>query len=155
MKVYLVRHGSYAPIGPKQIDSLTPTGVAEIEALGQCLAPLNLGLHSIGHSGRTRAMETADILSRHLKVSQTKTIQGIDPHSDPQIFANNLLYERDDLMIVSHLPFLSSLASELILEKPQPEIVNFNTGTCVCLEKVGNHHFVIQWVLNKSLYIAR
>ena len=54
------------------------------------------------------------------------------------------------LMIVGHLPHLSRLASLLVLDTADREIIKFTMGGVVCLD-YSNNVWSIQWALNSEL----
>uniref|UniRef100_A0A8I3WLU0 Serine/threonine-protein phosphatase PGAM5, mitochondrial n=1 Tax=Callithrix jacchus TaxID=9483 RepID=A0A8I3WLU0_CALJA len=65
--IFLIRHSQYHVDGSQEKDrTLTPLGREQAELTGLRLASLGLKFNKIVHSSMTRAVETTDIISRHL-----------------------------------------------------------------------------------------
>jgi phosphohistidine phosphatase len=89
---------------PESADSqrpLTDKGRADVEHVALYIAGLGLQVTRIFHSSRLRAKQTAEIFVQR---------------------------EEKSLMIVGHLPHLSRLASLLILDDTEKEVVRFSMG---------------------------
>jgi len=72
MKVYLVRHGQ--AVAP-QVDSSQPLsdeGRNEIQHIARTLKNMNVTVHSVYHSGKLRAEESAMILAEALGAGKVK-----------------------------------------------------------------------------------
>lgn len=148
MPLYLVRHGEAYSEAADPDRSLTEAGKATVDGMAQLTAAFNIPVSQILHSGKTRARQTADIFSKHLKPSAgVKEIKGIKPYDDVTIIASKL-DPALNTMIVGHLPFLERLVSYLVTGSPDKSIIKFQTGGIVCLdqiEKNGSWH--IKWAL--------
>lgn len=154
MKIYLLRHGEYA-ILPNQIDSLTEKGRMELSHLAKFLDHLNINVSTVFHSGRNRARQTAEIVAQAMHCQDIREYQGLNPLDDVSPLVVDLFnIGEENLLIVSHLPFLSRLVSRLVLNAESLDIVNFNPGTLVALEKLDHSRFVIEWVINPALVNA-
>ena len=148
MPLYLVRHGEAHSEAADPDRSLTETGKATAHVMAKMAAAFNIPVSQIFHSGKTRARQTADILSKYLKPSAGVTeIKAINPNDDVTRIAPKL----DPVlnaMIVGHLPFMERLVSYLITGSPDKSIVKFQTVGIVCLDRVekdGLWH--IKWAL--------
>ena len=67
MGLYLVQHGKSLP---KEIDpekGLSDEGIAEVRRIAQVAAGYCCQVAQIGHSGKKRARQTAEIFASHLK----------------------------------------------------------------------------------------
>ncbi|GAB1289982.1 Serine/threonine-protein phosphatase PGAM5, mitochondrial [Apodemus speciosus] len=65
--IFLIRHSQYHVDGSLEKDrTLTPLGREQAELTGLRLASLGLKFNKIVHSSMTRAVETTDIISKHL-----------------------------------------------------------------------------------------
>lgn len=67
--IFLIRHSQYHTEASLAKDrTLTPLGREQAELTGLRLASLGLKFNKIVHSSMTRAVETTDIISKHLPV---------------------------------------------------------------------------------------
>ncbi|NGX39376.1 MAG: hypothetical protein KR126chlam1_00703 [Chlamydiae bacterium] len=151
LKIYLVRHGeALSPdIDPEQ--GLSPAGVEGIEKLSKFLAGNSFPLSAILHSNKARAKQTADILRQHLEPHLTpEEHEYLKPNAPIDDALLRIEGSEEDLMIVSHLPFLNNLVGSLVGGDPDLLIVHFHAGTTVCLEQ-WDGKWAIDWVVTKSL----
>jgi phosphohistidine phosphatase len=148
MPLYLVRHGEAQPevIDPDR--SLTEAGKGTVEGMARLVAAFNIPVSEILHSGKTRARQTAEIFTHHLKptvgIKEAKRIKPnddvtkIEPELDPSL----------NLMLVGHLPYLERLVSYLVTGSPDRPIIKFQTAGIVCLDRIGTHGpWHIKWAL--------
>lgn len=87
------------------------------------------------HSGKTRAQQTAGVWAEMLRGVEVAQADALDPTADPTVWAGRLGRETDDLMLVGHLPHLRRLASLLLCGDAEGEVVAFENGGVVCLER--------------------
>lgn len=67
MKIYLVQHGEAKSEQEDPERGLTEKGIEDLKRAGQFLQKLDLKVNKIFHSGKKRALQTAEILSKYLK----------------------------------------------------------------------------------------
>lgn len=153
MKLYLARHGEYRIDDVIAGNPLSEQGKAAIAALAQFLQPLHMEVDAIWHSGKLRAKQTAELLSKAFICQQAIQEQpGLNPLDDVDEFAHHLhLWEENDLLLVGHMPFMSRLIAKLLVQAEDKELVRFQPGTLVCLEKNAGTDWVIHWVLGPFL----
>lgn len=100
------------------------------------------------HSGKLRARQTAEALAKRLKapggVSET---DGLNPLDDPAVWAERLATEREDLMLVGHLPHMSRLAALLLAGDADQPIVQFQMGGVVCLSRDDEGRWSVDWLV--------
>lgn len=149
MNIYLVQHGK--PV-PKDVDPerpLSEEGINDVEKLASFL--FNSGRHAkkILHSGKRRAMQTAEIMASKLDPENQPLVQkGIGPLDDVRPIAEEILRKRENIMIVGHLPNLAKLASFLITGNESPPVVTFQEGGIVCLHyDEEEQKWSIAWML--------
>ena len=152
MVVYLVQHGRSLP---KEVDpdrGLTDQGRAEVEHVASKARGIGLGIPLIIHSGKTRALKTAEIFAARLTPGSQPVMEpGLNPHDDVAAFAATLP-ARDNLMVVGHLPFMERLVSYIITGTPEKPVIRFRNGGIVCLEydRMENT-WAIRWVLTPEI----
>lgn len=147
MKLYLARHGDY--VLSQGLDVLSEKGSNDMMCLAALLKPMNLHVASILHSGKNRAQQTAELLTQgfYCKTSPESHL-GLKPDDDVLMVAEELTHWNEDVLIVGHLPFMGRFVSQLLIGNDKKEIINFQTGTLVCLSQLDKAHWVIDWVLN-------
>ncbi len=153
MKLYLVQHGEACA---KEVDPdrpLTEQGRLDIERLGAILKQAGIQADRVIHSGKLRAQQTAKRLS-HLIAPGVKleASEAINPNDDPKTF-DLLTDDRDeDILVVGHLPFMAKLVSHLVTGDEQRPITDYQPGTVVCLDRVDDRYWRIDWMLRPELF---
>ncbi len=133
IRVYLIQHGKSLP---KEIDPnrrLSEEGIKETHQIAEFLKRNKIRVSKIVHSGKRRAMMTAEILRRYLSVENIFEETGLAPLDDPKPWADKLNKIDEDIIIVGHLPHLSILTSLLL--NIDTEVVEFRYSGVLCLEK--------------------
>ncbi|MFQ6035621.1 MAG: phosphohistidine phosphatase SixA [Sedimentisphaerales bacterium] len=154
MKLYLVQHAKAAS---KEVDPqrpLTEEGLREIQKVAQFIKPSNLCVDYLWHSGKKRAVQTAEVLSAVIKVNKTLTgHDGLGPMDDVTALANELASATQDIMIVGHLPFLAKLASLLLTGSESTDTVAFKQGGIVCLSCCDENKWQIDWMVTPEILV--
>jgi phosphohistidine phosphatase len=153
MKLYLIQHGDAVP---KDIDPdrpLSDKGRQDVGNAALFLKTSQYPVKKILHSGKTRALQTAQIFSDILTPDHTvERIDGIAPNDPVENFAQRLPYFSDLTMVVGHLPFMGKLTSLLLTGNEDTEIVTFQPGSVVCLERNSNTHWSLNWMIRPELF---
>lgn len=146
MSLYLVRHGRYLSADQDPEKGLSEYGSEEIRQVATQIKKYNPHLSCITHSGKKRALQTAQIfasvLSPHIQIKESSDI---NPNDDVIKFNDKINNSKNE-MLVGHLPFLEKLVSYLITNSPENKVVDFSNGTTVCLDKEFEN-WVIKWVV--------
>ncbi|MFV8833898.1 SixA phosphatase family protein [Aquisalimonas sp. APHAB1-3] len=113
-RVLLMRHGIAEDAGPGQRDSeraLTDRGRRRVEAVGTDLAAVVGEVDRMFSSDYLRAIQTADILARHLQPGHREVATGLVPHGDPSSVYDWLAGLRDAPLtaLVGHEPQMNLL----------------------------------------------
>jgi phosphohistidine phosphatase len=61
--------------------------------------------------------------------------KGINPMDDPEKCAGIIKKERQDIMIVGHLPNLSKVVSLMVIGDTERQIAAFSFSCVICIEK--------------------
>lgn len=147
MKVYLIRHGEAVSSDVDPQRPLSDSGRAEVRKVASFIRPLKISIEQIWHSGKLRAAQTAEILAGAVKVEKGCVArEGLGPNSDPSTIADELEAYDTDLMIVGHLPFLGNLTSLLAAGRETADIVEFDAGAIVCLNRRDPGVWRIGWM---------
>jgi phosphohistidine phosphatase len=99
------------------------------------------------HSGKTRAQQTAGVWGEILGGVEVAQADAMYPAAGPTVWAGRLGREADDLMLVGHLPHLRRLASLLLCGDAGSEVVAFENGGVVCLERNPEGRWALRWAL--------
>jgi phosphohistidine phosphatase len=154
MKLYLVQHAKAAP---KQVDPqrpLTEEGSQDMQKVAAFVKPLNLSVDFLWHSGKKRAVQTAEALAEVIEVKQAEIArEGLAPNDDVSVLRNELASAGQDIMIVGHLPFLSKLASLLLTGSESADTVAFKQAGIVCLNRAETNQWQIDWMVTPELLV--
>ena len=148
MAIYFVQHGLALA---KEIDTdrpLSPDGRKEVERLSTHLKQVGVRVNKVCHSGKARAMETAQIFADQISDGKVYELSGMNPNDDVTEFAITL--KEDNTMYVGHLPQMGKLVSYLITGNEGSAVVKFVNSGVVCVEK-DNTGFYIEWYLKPSI----
>ncbi len=152
MKLYLVQHGEACT---KEVDPdrpLTKQGREDIERLAAFLKQVGIQVSRVIHSGKLRAMQTADGLAKIIAAGSELEVSGcINPNDEASVFSKQIDAWSDDVLVVGHLPFMANLVSYLAVEEQSKLAVAYRPGTIVCLERTNTAQWQINWMLRPSL----
>ncbi len=155
MHLYLVQHGAAKTETEDPQRGLTDEGRHSAERMAEFLAALGLALDRIEHSEKVRARQTAEILASHLRpVRGTRQIVGIAPNDDVEPMCARLAKESGNLMLVGHLPYLSRLVARLLGLLADWQVVRFEMGGTVRLDRQETELWVVRWMLTPELLPA-
>jgi phosphohistidine phosphatase len=153
MKLYLVRH---AQAKSKQEDperSLSEQGLAEIKKVAAFLYSQSaIQVTNIIHSGKKRARQTAEILAEYLNI--TKNINkdpSLEPLADPQEWSKHLVNEKENIILVGHLPHMNKLCALLLSGDEEKKIVDLPGAGIICLQRNDSNIWIIQWMLTPEI----
>jgi len=152
MKIYLVQHAKAAGSDVDPDRSLTEQGRRELQRVVDFVKPLALSVDYIWHSGKTRAAQTADVLSRVVRVRHTVAARrGLAPNDDVTHLAAELAVLKIDVMIVGHMPFVARLASLLLTGRDSAFPVAFKNAGIVCLSRFDPERWQIEWAVTPEI----
>ena len=152
MKLYLVQHAKAASEQQDPQRSLTAEGKEDMQKVAAFIKPLNLDLYAIWHSGKKRAVQTAEVLAGAVSVrGGIMQRDRLGPNDDVSALRDELAAMDEDVMIVGHLPFLSRLASLLLTGLESGDTVTFRNAGIVCLERGEDKLWHICWVVTPEI----
>jgi phosphohistidine phosphatase len=105
----------------------------------------------IVHSGKLRALQTAEIFAEAWGGISVSAMPDLSPNDDPGIWSAHLASMDKDVMLVGHLPYLQRLAGLLICGDVEREAVRFCNGGVLCLER-GQTGWSVLWQINPALF---
>lgn len=146
MAIYLVQHGLSLPKDEDPERSLSEQGIADVRLIGGVAGNYKVSVDTIFHSGKKRALQTAELFAELLKPANgCRERDGLAPMDDVVSFAGEL-WSDSDMMFVGHLPFMEKLVSVLVTGSPDFRPFKFQNGGIVCLDRDGDGWYV-KWAL--------
>jgi phosphohistidine phosphatase len=148
MELYLMQHGEAEPEEVDPARPLTPLGREEVARVARVARKMGVRVGLILHSGKLRALETAEILARELGPEiEVRQADGLAPKDDPRAVLPAIEASSQNLVLVGHLPHLSRLASLLLIGDPGREVVAFRMGALVALERDSAGAWKVRWIV--------
>lgn len=152
MRLYLVRHGEAKPKDADPERHLTSRGEADARRMAGFLKPLGLTVAEVWHSGKARARQTAEILTRALTViREMLQVDGLGPLDDVRPVVEAIGRIDEDMMIVGHMPFQARLAGALLAGDAEKEFVGFTTVATACLDRDDDGRWHLAWLISPEL----
>ena len=152
MRLYLVRHGEALS---KEVDperSLSNEGRQEAEKVAAFLERQAIEVEAVWESGKKRATQTAEIMAARVNSKGGVVCRsGMAPMDPVTPIIEELSSLEGDYMLVGHLPFMSILASRLILGREDPDVVRFAAAAVLCLEKSPNGDWTVAWMVTPDV----
>lgn len=148
MAIYLVQHGQCLSKQEDPQKGLSEKGADEVKRIAGVAAGYGVQVAHIVHSGKKRALQTAELLAEILKPEKgLAAAEGIKPLDDVAAFAAGLDLASNS-MVVGHLPHLEKLAAYLVTGQDQTPIFQLQNGGILCLDRYGGtDQVVIKWAL--------
>lgn len=156
MIIYLVQHAKAKAIGEDPKRGISDEGRREIEATARIAGVLGTRPSLIFHSGKKRALETAEVLAEHLNPFIKLTVTDeLTPEDDPEIWRDRLKKTHEEVVLVGHLPHLKRLASLLLCGNAEKEIITFKNAAMVALEYTRGEGWSVIWIITPEMDIPR
>ena len=135
MSLYILQHGEAVP---KEIDPERPLsehGNRDIRILARHMQNMGVQLGNVFHSGKLRAEQSARLIAETLSPEiQPVQTEGLNPNDDPAVIIGDIEQLNENILIATHMPFVSRLCSTLLTGTTEAEFASV-PGTLFCLEK--------------------
>ena len=152
MRIYLVQHGKAKPKDEDSDRHLTDNGLQETRKIAEFIRPLGLSVMAVWHSGKPRAVQTAEIFASAMKSEADLIHQhGLAPNDPVKPVIKEIKQAQRDLMIVGHMPFLDKLASKMLVGDEEMEVVAFKNSGIVCLDGDSDREWRLAWIITPDL----
>ena len=150
--LYLVQHAEAKKEGDDPTRGLTDKGFRDIALTALFAHDQGVAVNRIYHSGIKRAQQTAQALADqvHPKEGMSEA-DWLAPMDDPKIWADRLSHMHEDIMLVSHLPYLAKLASLLLCGDGLKNVVDFKNAGIVCLKRFEDGHWAVAWMVTPEM----
>ncbi len=147
MRLFLVRHGEALPKTADPLQSLSPEGKRCALLAADALLRAGVRPAVLLHSEKTRAMQTAAIISCGLPGHPPAQLRkGLSPEDPVDGWGAEAALARTDMVIVGHMPFLPRLASLLIAKDQERAQFAFETGGVLCLERIDYGSWIVRFL---------
>ncbi|TET84716.1 MAG: phosphohistidine phosphatase SixA [Desulfobacteraceae bacterium] len=149
MNIYLMQHGKPVPKEKNPDKPLSDRGRDDVMKMAGFLKKAGIQVETVFHSGKTRARQTAEIISSKINPGkESRKRQGLSPLDDVKTIAEEIKQGQKDFMIVGHLPHLGKLISLLITGSDSSQVVSFQQGGVLCLRtNEEEKNWAIAWML--------
>lgn len=135
MNLYILQHGEAVPKESDPERPLSEQGTREIRILALHMQNMGVRLGHVFHSGKLRAEQSARLIADTLATEiQPLQAAGLNPNDDPAVIVGDIEQMNENILIVSHMPFVSLLCSTLLTGTFDAEFASV-PGTLFCLEK--------------------
>lgn len=154
MFLYLIQHAEAKKEEEDPARPLSEKGLQDIKNVATYVERLNIKVREIFHSGKMRALQTAQVLADHLKPEKgISEKDGLAPLDDPQIWFDRISKMNEYTMLVGHLPHLGKLASLLLCGDMDKNIVTFKMAGIVCLKRDDTGAWSLQWMITPEIVL--
>jgi phosphohistidine phosphatase len=148
MFLYLVQHGEAKREEEDPQRGLTDKGFKDVARTAIYAQKLGLKVSVIHHSGKIRALQTAQLLADYLKPEKGMSqADNLAPMDDPAVWAGRIAGMSEDLVLVGHLPYMARLAGLLLCGDKEKTPIDFKMGGIVCLKRSEDGRWAIEWVI--------
>jgi phosphohistidine phosphatase len=155
MDLYLMQHGQATSDAENPERPLTDAGRAAVQRVAARARAGGVRVGHCVHSGKLRSEQTARVLVSEIGTeSSVEARPGLAPNDPVAPTAQRLrgVSEHQVLALVGHLPFLDRLASLLVADNEEAQVVNFRMGGLVKLEpKEDRDGFAVAWAIPPDL----
>lgn len=152
MFLYLVQHGEAKSEEGDPARGLTEKGIQDARNVSNYAKKLGVKASRIYHSGKARAVQTAQILADRLKPEEGLSgTDGLAPMDDPSIWAKRIAGMSEDIMLVGHLPYLAKLSGLLLCGDKEKMLMDFKMGGIVCLKRFDDGRWAVGWMIKPEI----
>ena len=153
MKLYLVQHAKAKSKDEDPARPITEEGLDEIRRTAEFIKENAIEtIDKILHSGKTRAKQTAEVLTEQLKpINGMHATDGLVPNAETSIWVKRLDQITGDIILVGHLPHLDKLVSRLLGQDEEKKMVDFQNAGIVCLARDEMGLWSVLWVIVPEL----
>jgi phosphohistidine phosphatase len=136
--LYVLQHGEAVPKEIQPDRPLSEQGIRDVRILARHMQNMGVQLQNVFHSGKLRAQQSARLITETIspEIRPVQT-EGLNPNDDPSMIIGDFEQMNENILIVSHMPFVSRLCSTLLTGTTEAEFASV-PGTLFCLEKADD-----------------
>jgi phosphohistidine phosphatase len=146
-RLYFAQHGLALNEAENPDRPLSEAGIKQTIAVANHLHATKVTISHVFHSGKLRALQTAEIFVTTLKLRTISKLEHMSPNDDIHLIGQKL--NINNALYIGHLPHLEKLVSYLVTGKEKPNIINCQNIAVICLEKTSSN-FYVQWHLTQQ-----
>ena len=143
--LYFAQHGLAVDKTENPERPLSETGIEQSKSVAMQLLDSGVSISAIFHSGKLRALQTAEIFASALNIQNITAAEHLSPNDDVQLLSQNLTTE--NALYIGHLPHLNKMVSYLVSGDENAGIIQFQNSAVACLQK-SSSLYQLQWVLS-------
>ena len=129
-----MQHGEAEPEAVNPERPLSEKGRRDIRLVAMHMHNANIRLGHIFHSGKMRAQQSARLIAETIPPGlEPIQTEGLKPNDDPAEIIGDIESMQQDILVVSHMPFVSRLCSLLLTGNTETAYASV-PGTLICLE---------------------
>lgn len=154
MQVYIMRHGdAVIQAASDAVRPLTQKGKDDSVLMAQWLQNQGIRIDTVLVSPYLRAEQTREIVSQYIETPETfEVLDQLTPGGNAAFIADKIrdlaVLGTKTVLVVSHLPLVGYLVSELCPHKEPPM---FTTSTIACIDiDVALQKSRVEWMLSPS-----
>jgi phosphohistidine phosphatase len=152
VRLYLVQHGEAVAASVDPERPLSLRGKRDVEGLGEILQAAGVTVHSVFHSGKLRAWQTAEALAPPLNAHRPLAVlSGLAPTDPVPAVISEIAQWADDSLVVGHQPFMGRLVSMLLTGHEEAARLAFVPGAAVCVTRDDHGRWALSWMLPPML----
>ncbi len=153
MLLYLVQHAEAKSKEEDPSRCLSEKGIHDIGKTTAFLVKLDIKVSQIFHSGKRRALQTAQVLADYLNIERgISETDGLAPMDDAGIWYKRISDMNEDVILVGHLPHLAKLSSLLLSDDMEKSIVDFKMGGIICLKRAEDGNWSVEWMIIPEVF---
>lgn len=151
MKLYIMQHGDAVSKEENPDRPLSSQGIKDVEHIAQFVANAGVGVKHVIHSGKTRALQTAEIMANAIAPQgEIETNPQLNPNDPVSHILEQINQMHEDILITGHLPFVAKLVAQLVSSDENNDIVAYTPGSIVCLEP-SDRGWSIAWMIRPAI----
>ncbi|HSA77405.1 MAG TPA: phosphohistidine phosphatase SixA [Nitrospirota bacterium] len=133
---------------------VTATGVQDVRKVAAYSQKMILRISRIFHSGKTRAMQTAQIFADYHKPEKGGFETGrLAPMYDPTIWAKHISEMQENTTLAGHLPHRVKLAALLLCGNKEKMFIDFKMGGVVCLMRYDDDRWAMELMIVPEIVV--
>ncbi len=138
MYLYVLQHGEAVTEEIQPERPLSEQGIRDIRILALHMQNMGVQLGNIFHSGKLRAQQSAELIAETISPEiQPVQTAGLNPNDDPMEIVEDIEQMDENILLVSHMPFVSRLCSTLLTGSAEAGFASM-PGTLFCLKKADD-----------------
>lgn len=145
-----MQHGEAAPESVDASRPLTLKGKNDLLKVASFMRQARVRVDEVWYSPKLRAKQTAEIVAKEINLTKLIEQNWLKPN-DPIDFAlTEIQKKKAAVLITGHLPFIQKLASFLLSEAQDKELIKFVPGSVMFLEG-GKFSWQVAWMINPEI----